>query len=204
MKDKRPRTSTIVVADTVKAELARAGVQDNLISRYVSLGLTDQRLEQAKDICATHSVRDTTLLRWLEDGVTLERVSVCLSVKGLLDEETASVPLLNNIANALGMNESSLNSDESIAECIDDIYAVFESNNWRFPLHTLYHRIDERMGGDWRTALYLANNDPAKLRSILLPEPWATAGCDFQSFGKHAESVVGDARHNEYRARCGR
>lgn len=177
--------------------IALAEVKERTLIRCRLVGLTDQRLDRAIMVCKDHNIGLPRIIRYMENGITLERVELVLGIydEGFVSESRASVYLMNAFANALGFSVDSRN--EHFRDAIAAFQEFYEARlqhitRATIPLYWLYHRINEVLDGDFRKALNLIETDPEQMVNIVMRRRGALAGTTNRSFGRHCDQVMGE------------
>lgn len=187
---------------SVNAQLVLAKVPDSTLCGCKLVGLTDERLERAIMISADHKVGLGQIVRYMQRGVTLERVELALGlyVDDFTSRDRASVELLNRFADAFGFSLDGKGHNDTLRDAIAAFQSFFEerlSEKVRapLPLYWLYHRIVERLDGNFHRALQLVNEDPTQMAELMMSRTGVLAGTSNTTFGRHCNEVMSEINY---------
>ena len=179
------------------AQLALAKVPDSTLCGCKLVGLTDERLERAIVISADHKVGLGQIVRYMQRGVTLERVELALGlyVDDFTSRDRASVELLNRFADAFSFSLDGKGHNDNLRDAIAAFQSFFEERLAEkvcapLPLYWIYHKILERLDGNFHEALRLVNEDPTQMVELLMSRTGVLAGTSNATFGRHCNEVL--------------
>ncbi|MEK7099765.1 MAG: hypothetical protein AAB883_01325 [Patescibacteria group bacterium] len=189
------------------AQLALAKVSDRTLGECGLVGLTGETLERALAVSADHKVGLEQIVGYMKDGISLERVNMCLEI--YVDEFTnkgrASVYLLNCYADAFGFSMDGKGYCDAFRTALVSFQSFFEESlankvKAQLPLYWLYHAIQNKMGGEFHKALCLVNEDPSQMVEVLMSRTGVLAGTNNPTFGRHCNEILRETSYCAARA----
>lgn len=130
-----------------------------LVANLRRLKLTGVSLKRALDVCSHYSVRPNSLVRWMDEGMSVARIEECLEVREAT--EISSVILIDKFLGSFNF-KSQLPID--MLDAFNDIVKGFDMKS---PWHYLMHRIDEIFDGDVLEAYRMCLEDPEQFALIM-------------------------------------
>lgn len=127
-----------------------------LLAKCEKIGLVEAQLSRAVEMVLYHGTSLAHIVRWREDGLTLDEIEYCLNLRDNYDF-SMSVPLIKWYLDGAGFHapEPGYEEVESIGfgaigpEVIVDFFQeVAERVGGTYPHHRIMHFIEENLGGD--------------------------------------------------------
>jgi len=139
---------------------ALPGVKPNvavrIAARFQKAGITQPTdIKKALEIQRYYGTTPASIAKWVESGLTLQKVELCLHIRATYGIEKATVPLIAFFVEgaAFQIEENA----EALFEAFEEVSAEFGGE---FPMHRLKRKIEEIYGGDVLHAYHEAIEDP--------------------------------------------
>lgn len=155
MSEERSLSRVKVLSDQSLARLKRKP-KEQLLAKCQKVGLIEAQLSRAVDMVLYHETSLQHIVRWREDGLTLDEIEYCLNIRDNCGF-AMSIPLIKWYLDGAGFHapEPGYEEVESIGfgaigpEVIVDFFQeVAERVGGTYPHHRIMHFIEENLGGD--------------------------------------------------------
>lgn len=143
------QTATELEHGSIKSLIPTASKE--LVTAFVRHNLVGLRLQQAHEICNYYSVRPGNLVKWMDDGLSLNRIKECLEVREVTS--ILSVSLIGKFLDGIDF-QSSLPID-----MLDAFNDVVKGLRMKQPWHYLMHRIEEMFNANVLAAYQMCLQD---------------------------------------------
>lgn len=158
------------VSGLQKSELAKAiedirsvfpRITDETLGRYIAAGFYGDQLKTAIDLVDRYGTSLPHIVRWTEKlRLPISRIKVCLAIRNEYGIAHMSVALLARYLNHLGFRDHDPLEVEEVPESVLEVLSTFMdlANRipGRFPIHRMWHRIEEVFGSNVQEAYHMA------------------------------------------------
>lgn len=163
-----PEPTSIVRIDPLALEVKRIlpAAQESAIERYQAVGLSRTEIIGAAQLAVSYGRPLESVIRFVRQGMTLERLGECLEYHRDLTEENLSVRKIREYLDLINFQTACA---EDLVATVVEIWRILSYRfNSRFPSQWLFYIIDEIFAGDIVRLYNYWNEDETITLKLLL------------------------------------
>lgn len=122
-----------------------------LAIRCQRVGITTSNIDEVVAIAEAYKANVNSIVSMMEDGMTLKRTEECLQIRQMMPNFT--MRLINRYLDEFNFQVTPM---EEVLELFEEAAARIGG---RFPLHRIFHAVEEVFGGDFHMAYSRAVED---------------------------------------------
>lgn len=134
--------------------------KDAFLIRCLKAGLDEESLPQAKDLAELHRANLSSIVRWLEEGASLEKIQTALELRDQYPGATTKILLQVYEAAAIQM--------VPLSEFLAPFEEILEGLRSHSPFNWLVYYIVNSLEGDWQLAHQMATDNPPAFTLLVL------------------------------------
>jgi len=146
---------------------------DKTLARYIAAGFVGEKLDLALELSERHRSNITSIVTWhTKKGISMPRLRLCLGIRDEYGMYQMSVILISRYLAQMGFSEHTPTEVEEIPESVVAILELFmeiaERIGGDFPVHRVYHRVEEEFGNNVLEAYHMAVEDERLFIQLIL------------------------------------
>lgn len=135
--------------------------QDKTIAKYIAAGFLGNQLSEALSLAENHNTTLAHIVRWnTKKGLSMSRIRLCLGLRDSYGLNALSVTLISRFLNRAGMSEYDPTEIAFVPDSVLEYFSTFTEIAGRiggnYPVHRVWHTIDELYAGNVQAAYHLA------------------------------------------------